>query len=208
MKRFIFLSLFSLIAGCSPLKTSPHDEKHQMELTLHEVQTNLDDLRHDIHCFKTELQIVDSRICQFESSKLIEPDKIQAKLDHLSQQIQNLEKKWISTEKTRESKEKELNLYANETTAALIQCKSRTDDLEKVLTHNQKRFEEIAKLKSKLETLIQIIQSDEKTYKVKMGDTLEKIAKTYQTSVEKIKSMNHLQNDIIVIGQELKIPSP
>src|SRR3990167_10501117 len=144
MKRFIFLSLFSLIAGCSPLKTSPHDEKHQMELTLHEVQTNLDDLRHDIHCFKTELQIVDSRICQFESSKLIEPDKIQAKLDHLSQQIQNLEKKWISTEKTRESKEKELNLYANETTAALIQCKSRTDDLEKVLTHNQKRFEEIA----------------------------------------------------------------
>ena len=208
MKRFIFLSLFSLIAGCSPLKTSPHDEKHQMELTLHEVQTNLDDLRHDIHCFKTELQIVDSRICQFESSKLIEPDKIQAKLDHLSQQIQNLEKKWISTEKTRESKEKELNLYANETTAALIQCKSRTDHFKKILTHNQKRFEEIAKLKSKLETLIQIIQSDEKTYKVKMGDTLEKIAKTYQTSVEKIKSMNHLQNDIIVIGQELKIPSP
>src|SRR3990167_9392997 len=108
MKRFIFLSLFSLIAGCSPLKTSPHDEKHQMELTLHEVQTNLDDLRHDTHCFKTELQILDGRIRHFESSKHTDPDKFQTKLDQVTGQIQSLEKKWTFSEKKHETKESEL----------------------------------------------------------------------------------------------------
>ena len=44
-----FIPLF--FSSCSPMKSSPKEEKHQMELTLHEVQTNLDDLRHDLNCF-------------------------------------------------------------------------------------------------------------------------------------------------------------
>jgi hypothetical protein len=63
-----FLLASGLIAACSPLKTSPNDEKHQLELTLHEVQTNLDDLRHDINCFQTEMQILDGRIRYYENT--------------------------------------------------------------------------------------------------------------------------------------------
>lgn len=207
MKLFIGIGITCFLTACSPLKTSPHDEKHQMELTLHEVQTNLDDLRHDIHCFKTELQIIDGRIRQFESSKWVDPEKFQAKLETLFQQIQNLEKKWISAEKKKENKESQLSLHADETTSALIQCKARIEDLEQQSINTQKRFEEIGKLKTKLETLIQIIHSEEKNYKVKSGDTLEKIARANQTSVEKLKNINHLHNDTIVIGQELKIPN-
>ena len=43
-------------------------------------------------------------------------------------------------------------------------------------------------------------------YKVKAGDSLEKIAKANNTTVDKIKKINSMQQDLIVIGQEIKIP--
>lgn len=46
-----------------------------------------------------------------------------------------------------------------------------------------------------------------KIYKVKAGDTLEKIAKSNGTTVQEIKRINHLQKeDLIFPGQELRIP--
>ncbi len=44
------------------------------------------------------------------------------------------------------------------------------------------------------------------TYTVKKGDTLYGIAKSYETSVNAIKSLNNLTSDILSIGQVLKIP--
>ena len=44
------------------------------------------------------------------------------------------------------------------------------------------------------------------TYTVKKGDTLESIAKKYNTTVKKIKSANNLKKDKIKKGQKLKIP--
>jgi LysM repeat protein len=43
-------------------------------------------------------------------------------------------------------------------------------------------------------------------YEVKQGDYLWKIAHTYGTSVEDLKSMNGLQSDLIVVGQKLRVP--
>lgn len=44
------------------------------------------------------------------------------------------------------------------------------------------------------------------TYQVKSGDTLYGLASRYQTSVEEIKRFNNLSNNILQIGQVLKIP--
>jgi len=43
------------------------------------------------------------------------------------------------------------------------------------------------------------------TYKVKKGDSLSKIAKTYHTSVSNLKKWNHLSSDMIKINQVLKV---
>lgn len=43
-------------------------------------------------------------------------------------------------------------------------------------------------------------------YTVKSGDSLYQIAKTYNTTVNDIKSLNNLTNNLLSIGQELKIP--
>jgi LysM repeat protein len=215
--RFLFpiLSGAVFLFGCSPLTSSAHDEKHKLELTLHEVQTNVDDLRHDINCFQTELQILDGRIKYYENALTLfkqgDLEKQQAKIELLTHELQSLEKRWSAAEKNRsiESEERlQLTSHAKETTSALLQFKERIEELEKELAIGQRRFEELGKLKTNIEALGKAIRKAEnsKIYKVRPGDSLEKIAKIHQTSVEKIKRLNSLEQDLIVVGQELKIP--
>ena len=49
--------------------------------------------------------------------------------------------------------------------------------------------------------------SNVKTYKVVSGDSLYSIAKKYNTTVDKIKSLNNLESNILSIGQILKLPN-
>ena len=212
--RFLPL-LFLLFAGCSPLRTSPHDERHQWELTVHEVQTNLDDLRHDINCFQTEMQILDGRIKYFENAlaslKQQDIEKQQTKIDQISHQIHQLEKKWTSYEKMQEGGKEELeNLsdHANKTGMALIQFKDRIEELEREIQTQNRRLEALSKVKGNIETLAKSLKGEAyKIYKVRPGDSLEKIAKAHKTGVDRIKQLNQLEQDLIVVGQELKIPS-
>lgn len=211
---FFFLAVSLTFSSCSPLRSSPNDEKHQLELTLHEVQTNLDDLRHDINCFQTELQILDGRIKYYENTlttlKQHDLEKQQAKIDQLTQQVQTLEKKWTFLEKCQTGDTKELHQlssHANETTAALSQFKDRIGELEQEIFAHHRKLDDLNKIKGQLEMIAKGFSGDFKIYKVKPGDSLEKIAKAHKTAVEKIKKLNDLNQDLIVVGQELKIPS-
>jgi LysM repeat protein len=47
----------------------------------------------------------------------------------------------------------------------------------------------------------------EKTYTVKSGDNLLKIAKAYGVTVKQLRSYNNLRTDQIKVGQKLKIPA-
>jgi LysM repeat protein len=49
--------------------------------------------------------------------------------------------------------------------------------------------------------------TDATVYLVKSGDTLSHIAKTCGTTVKALKSTNNLDNDRIVVGEKLKIPT-
>lgn len=211
--KWLFSFALLLLSSCTPLKSSPNDERHQLELTLHEVQTNLDDVRHDINCFQTELQILDGRIKYFENTlaalKQHDLEKQQARIEQMNSQVQALEKKWLGLEKSqgRDSDElASLSSHANETTAALAQFKDRIIELEEEIHSQNRKFDELAKLQKHIDVLAKGIQNDFKLHRVKPGDSLDKIARAHKTSVEKIKKINSLEQDLIVIGQELKIP--
>lgn len=211
MKRLLWACLF--LASCSPLKTSPNDERYQLELTLREMQTNLDDVKHDINCFQTELQILDGRIKYSENTlaslKQHDLEKQQAKIDQLMAQMQALEKKWLGFEKNQKHDSGELsNLssFASETSASLTQFKARIGELEQEIHSQNRKFDELAKLRGHIENLAKGVSGDFKLYRVKSGDSLEKIARAHKTTVEKIKKYNLLEQDLIVVGQELKIP--
>lgn len=203
-----------LLLSCSPLRTSPHDERHQWELKLHEVQTNLDDVKHDINCFQTELQILDGRIKYFENAlanlKKQDFEKHQVKIDQILEELHSLEKRWNSFETVQKEEKGQLEtlaLHANETANALSQFKSRILELEEGLFSQKRKFDEVAKLKGNIEELAKSFQGY-KIYKVRPGDSLEKIARSHKTDVEKIRKLNGLDaaSDLIVVGQELKIP--
>jgi LysM repeat protein len=201
------------LGSCSPLRTSPHDDKHQWELKLHEVQTNMEDLRHDTNCFQTELQILEGRIKYNENAiatlKQQDIEKQQAKIDQILRDLSLLEKKWSTHEKATaggKSELQQLSSYANETSVSLAQFKDRIQELEQEILSQNKRFEELAKVKGSIDSLAKSLKGSHKLYKVKPGDTLDKIAQAHHTKVEKIKKMNDLEKDLIVVGQELKIP--
>lgn len=204
----------ALIAACSPLKSSPREEKHQLELTLHGLQTNLDDQRRDLNCFQTELQILDGRIKYYENAlanlKQDELESHQSKLEQIQEQMQSLEKKIAGFEQLQSGEIKDLQQllsHANETTAILSQYKERIVELEQDIRQQNKRFEEIAKLKTQFDNIAKRLgQATAKMHKVRPGDSLEKIAKLYKTSVDRIKKENNLEQDMIVVGQELRIP--
>lgn len=50
-------------------------------------------------------------------------------------------------------------------------------------------------------------ESNSVTYEVKKGDTLYKIANNYNVTVDDIRRLNNLTNDILSIGQKLLIPT-
>ena len=204
------------IVSCTPMKSSPKEEKHQLELTLHELQTNLDDLRHDINCFQTELQILDGKIKNQEdiNQKIKQQhlEKLQTKIESLNKFISSLETKAAALESkyTNSTNDiSQLSLHANETSLALSQHKEKIKEIENAILSQSSQINEIAKVKSSLEDIVKIIKSDSGNYtlyKVKSRDSLEKIAKSNNVSVEALKKLNNLENDLIVIGQELKIP--
>ncbi|NGX29368.1 MAG: Chromosome partition protein Smc [Candidatus Anoxychlamydiales bacterium] len=219
MKKTKILSIAFLaiyLSACSPMKSSPKEEKHQLELTLHELQTNLDDLRHDINCFHTEMQIVDGKVKHQEDAtqnlKQQHLEKLQLKIENLTKLFSEMENK-ITLFETKShslnSNFSNLSNHANETTLALTQHKDKINELEKIILKQNARLEDIAKVKTTLEDIVKTIKSNSSNYliyKVKAKDSLEKIAKINNVTVDSIKHLNALENDLIVVGQKLKIP--
>lgn len=210
------IALFLVMPSCTPLKSSPMEEKVQAELSLHEVQTNLDDLRHDLSNFHSEMEILDGLVKRQDSkegghNQIIE--KLHSKIDALTRQISALEKRSVQDEKKQLALMddiKQLSQHANETTSALRQYKDHMKEMEMGYLAQNKRLDEVTKLKMTLETIaksMRMLTPDQLTYKVKSGDSLDKIARNHKVTVEDIKKLNRLDQDLIVIGQDLKIPS-
>ncbi|PIS00218.1 MAG: hypothetical protein COT84_08635 [Chlamydiae bacterium CG10_big_fil_rev_8_21_14_0_10_35_9] len=208
---FSFLGCLSFLS-CTPLKSSPKEEKHQMELTIHEMQTGIDDLKHDYNSYQTELQILDGKINSQKNEITLKQEQLESqtkKIDILMQKISKFENKLQNLEATVKNCAediRQLSTHANETSLAFSQVKNKNDELERKILLQDKKFEKIGELRSIIQSIASSVQSFA-YYKVKRGDSLEKIAKDHQTSVDYLKKINHLENDLIVIGQELKIPS-
>jgi len=97
---------------------------------------------------------------------------------------------------------------AKESTAVLALLRKSVEELQK---QNAIRDKNIEHLHSAVNALTEAFQGGEvekksASYRVKAGDTLEKIANAHKTSVKKIKELNNLASDRIILGQELKIP--
>ncbi|MCK4463077.1 MAG: L,D-transpeptidase family protein [Candidatus Omnitrophica bacterium] len=99
----------------------------------------------------------------------------------------------------------------------LVEICQKKNKLDLVRNHYKKIIEDfpnaefISKIQSDLESInikilfSPIITEDSFQYEIKPNDTLSKIAKNYNTTVELLKKSNDLKNDIIVPKRTLKV---
>ncbi len=170
---------------------------------LDEFRIELDDLKYGLNAIQVEVNLLDER------SKKQDRSLVQSKDSALfSSQVQALEKKISQLEKTLEKAANDLRSL-NTTTA---QALSKIQELEKNFISHEKRLDDVVKLKGTLASISQAISqrspeapSSTKPYRVKAGDSLEKISRNNHISVETLKKINHLASDKIVVGQELRL---
>jgi LysM repeat protein len=122
-----------------------------------------------------------------------------------------------ATQKNLVADMKQLKDISNETASALTMLSQKINKLEKNMDQQKGNIEN---LESALKSIMEALQIKEapsnksssssiesgKTYRVKAGDSLEKIAKDAGKSIQSIKDANGLASDKIVVGQKLVIP--
>ena len=209
MNKIFYLS-FLLIAGCTSINSSK-SEKHQMELSFHKLRTDVEEIKHDLNTYEIEHHVLDGKLIDQEQNIIALKKQISqltsGKLESFLQEIKAIEKKILELSKNQEKiilDIRQLSSHANDTTTALSQSKDKIAQFEKSINLKNQQINELAKLKEGIEKLSQY--ESIKTYSVRQGDSLEKIAKEYSTTVEELKKLNQMETDLIVIDQILEIP--
>lgn len=198
-----------LLPSC--FQSSFNSQQNPLEFSLHKVQTEIEELKQDLNTHQMELNILEGKFLNQDNilASIREDisEKEQKQCNDIQHRLDLCEKKIRFFEKQKDKlvhELKELNIHAHSTTTALSQYKSRISELEVFINEKLKEFTSIRhELKVISEPLSLVSQ---KKYRVQKGDTLKKIAKTMNISLEELKEVNHLQGDTIYIEQELIIP--
>jgi|SRR5579862_1271286 len=182
---------------------------------LDELRLELSDVKHELHSARVEINLLEEKLAKQEHTLSLSKNQDAQKQNEkktYAAQLDSLEKKVERLEKILDKAAIDLRtLNAHENKAVV-----RLQELESVIALQEKKFEEIAKLKSTLTTISKAIGRSAQTtiaassrpiqtYNVKPGDSLEKIARSHHMTVDAIKQLNQLSQDKILIGQELKV---
>ena len=176
MYRFL-CPLALLLVSCATQKVAQEDQS-KADIAIVQVRAELDDIKHDLNSYEIEHHILEGKVTDLEST-LQEHGEV-LKLEELHSELERLDKQIkVLGKKQNEvvADIRQLTQHANETTLALSQYKEKLSLLDKA-----------------------------QTYIIKSGDTLEKIARKHETTVESIKTANNLKDDLILIGDEITIP--
>lgn len=190
LKLALIFAAPMLFWGCASQFAALQNNR-QHDIALEELRVEVADLKHGLHASEVEVRLLEE------------------KLDHQNQSsdfnetVTSLQRKISLLEKNQEKlagEVRSLTAYANQTTASLAQYRDQIQELAS-------NFEALKGIKTTLSSLSKSMGGSQTAYKVKAGDSLEKISKRHNVSVESIKRMNHLSSDKIVVGQELILPN-
>ncbi len=194
---------------------------------LNEIRDGVDDLRHEVNNHESEIRTfehklenldgrLDSLLEQIETNSRTHKDMLKGETGNLEERLAALE----SLNKGIVSDLKMLKTHANDSAIVIGQYKQKLVELEKIIESQNKSLDALQGAIQSLAEAMQVKASGSssvalrddsysgRTYKVKPGDTLDKIAKAHQTTIQAIRDANNLSKDKdkIVVGQTLKIP--
>jgi LysM repeat protein len=203
-RRLLFLLLLSPLIAQARTSSTTEQERVQRQVSqesFSELRLDVDDMRHALHALQTEVAILDEKL----------HNQGERATEALSHQLQELKKKIASLEGVHEKiigDLKQLATRASDSLSLFAQHEEKLDTLERDVAaqHGQlKEIQQIGKTLSSIHTAATDKRAT-RTYKVQPRDSLEKIARQFQLSVEQIKQLNGLSHDTIFVGQELKLP--
>lgn len=222
---FTFLFSHSAVAAPSRNQRAPDDNS---AASINDIRNSIDTLKHQVNNHETEIGIFDEKLKNLDSiiesvrDQLSDSAKNQKEL--LKGSASSLESKISSLETTSKglvADLKQFQVHANESAAALAQYKQKITEIEKIILQQN---QDIENLQGAIHTLMDLIQGknsvskttsalsdlsgETNTYCIKAGDSLEKIARAHQTTIQVLKELNGLTTDRIVVGKTLKIPAP
>lgn len=162
---------------------------------------------------QTELQQAFNLVQHKLSNQQAELKTFEAKLSNFEQMLETLRDDIERTgEKQKESlhtrgQSLELRIAGLEQASQHLtaEMKQLSKEVENALTAQNRN---LANLQNAVSTLVDTLQGkSDSSYKVKNGDSLEKIAKAHQTNVQTLKDLNGISSDKIRVGQTLKVPN-
>ncbi|HSX12372.1 MAG TPA: LysM peptidoglycan-binding domain-containing protein [Rhabdochlamydiaceae bacterium] len=204
MKKISLLgSLLLLFSSCGPQFMMGMRDQSETDYVIAELRSEIVDLKQQTKHHEMEFQLLDEKLDKVSVSKTTD---VSHKINDakLERRVAELERALVKMKEEL----KELVSYANQSNSSLMQAREKLLSCEKQITHQSDVLNEVAKLKGTLSSLSKAMQepSSSKTYKVRSGDSLEKIARQHNSTIDLIKKVNGLNSDTIMIGQELKIP--
>jgi LysM repeat protein len=206
-------AIIALICLAFSIHLSARQNKFYPEGSIDELRLELSDVKHELHSAQVEINLLEERIAK--QDRVITANAAVAKNQddrkHYAADIDALSKKCERLEKILDRALNDLrNISANENKAI-----ARIQEMESNIALQEKKFEEIGKIKNTLASISKALgqsvltvqkEKGQQLYQVKPGDSLEKIARIHGTTVGELKAINHLASeDKIRIGQELKI---
>jgi LysM repeat protein len=213
----VALSVLLLLPSCAPMRDSSRES-----LSYRELSVEVEDFRHRLDNYAVEFQIMEGKVNSQDeeikdlrdhwlNSQSKENKGVSSKIQHIDTALSSLGK----VQKGVLEDLQNLKTHANDTTRSLSQSKNHLREFEEKVGHIERNVEQkISEVKKSVEMLIRIIEQNESPkknqasyeYKVKKGDSLERIAKKYNVTIKKIKEANNLKSDLIVVGQKLHVP--
>jgi LysM repeat protein len=201
--------LFIPLLVTTALYSGP-SQGHYTSADQDELRIELDDLKYALKTTQTELSILDERLKKQGSTITQNQGKDSSSVNLIASQVNALERKVSNLEKTLERASNDLRTL----TTSLNQTLAKLDHFETNLSSHDKRLTEVSKLKDTLTSISKAVSqrpaqetpsTATKPYRVKAGDSLEKIARVNHVSVDSIRKLNNISNDKIVVGQELRL---
>ncbi len=192
-----------VMTSCNTHMAVLQQDKHENTVALNEMRSELADLKHALNNAQVEIQILEEQVQNQESlSKKVKPGTSFPNDSRLEKRIAALEQ----MQEKIHGDLKQLSSHANQTSTCLQQYSTKISEIEQNLERQR------GDLKSSLKTLTSSLAtevaatSSSGSYKVKSGDSLEKIARNHKVSVDALKKANGLSQNKILVGQELIIP--
>ncbi len=207
MKRILFC--FLGLVGCTTITSTSKQEKERIEVSMHKIRTDLEELKHDLNTHQMELHILEGKLTQQDDQmNHLQSNTFQeytSSIHSSEERLLLLEKKLDKIERKQSEIIQDLKHYedfSKDIHIALVDYKNKFTEIDKCLKHQLLAIKEIQLVKQDLSSLLNI----QEKYIVKSGDSLEKISRKYQVSIDMLRKANHLNSDLIVVGQELVIP--